>query len=305
MAEYGCPDGEVNCPGPDRQNRVDEVRDLLARHLPARNVRTIARLGEGLDNVAWEVDGELIVRQSKEPDRASRHRRAEREEHVLRIVAQISPLPVPEVVFADAEAGVLVYGRLPGVPLSESAVRDLGRPATALGRFAGTLHRASLDELEQVVDRDDYPLRDWREDAERDYHGLRECLPSAGRTLVEHFLARMPPPASPRVTFCHNDLGSEHVLVDTASAAITGIIDWTDAAIADPARDLALIYRDLGPRFLDVALTAYGSKFDEVDRERATFYARCKLLEDIAYGLRTGRQRYAEAGLSRLIRTFT
>jgi hypothetical protein len=38
----------------------------------------------------------------------------------------------------------------------------------------------------------------------------------------------------------------EHVLVDVEANAVTGIIDWTDAAIADPARDLALIYRDFG-----------------------------------------------------------
>ncbi len=113
MAECGCLDGAGNRPDPDRHERVDAVHELLARHLPARDVRTVTRLGEGLDNVAWDVDGELIVRQSKEADRASRHRGVEREERVLGIVARISPLPVPEVVFTDAEAGVLAYGRLP------------------------------------------------------------------------------------------------------------------------------------------------------------------------------------------------
>ncbi len=38
---------------------------------------------------------------------------------------------------------------------------------------------------------------------------------------------------------------------------------------------------------------------------RAVFYARCKLIEDIAYGVHTpGAGRYAEAGLARLVRTF-
>jgi hypothetical protein len=41
------------------------------------------------------------------------------------------------------------------------------------------------------------------------------------------------------------------------------------------------------------------------DRERAVFYARCKLLEDVAYGLRTpGARCYAEAGLVHLDRSF-
>jgi aminoglycoside phosphotransferase (APT) family kinase protein len=34
--------------------------------------------------------------------------------------------------------------------------------------------------------------------------------------------------------------------VDVEVSRITGIIDYTEAAITDPARDLALIYRDLG-----------------------------------------------------------
>lgn len=89
------------------------------------------------------------------------------------------------------------------------------------------------------------------------------------------------------------------------TATITGVIDWTDAAITDPARDFALVYRDLGPGACRLALAHYENPFDDADRERATFYARCKLVEDLAHGLRTpGEERYAEAGLSHLDRTF-
>jgi hypothetical protein len=97
----------------------------------------------------------------------------------------------------------------------------------------------------------------------------------------------------------------EHVLVDVEANAVTGIIDWTDAAIADPARDLALIYRDLGPEACKLVLAHYEGSFGDADRERAVFYARCKLIEDLAYGLGTpGARRYAEVGLSHLARTF-
>lgn len=106
------------------------------------------------------------------------------------------------------------------------------------------------------------------------------------------------------MAFCHNDLGTEHILVEPRSDTISGVIDWTDAAIADPVVDLALIYRDLGPEVLDLTLESYGGRFDDVDRERAVFYAGCSLLEDIAYGVRTGADRYLEAGLAHLGRTF-
>jgi aminoglycoside phosphotransferase (APT) family kinase protein len=130
-------------------------------------------------------------------------------------------------------------------------------------------------------------------------------LPVAARCQVEGFLGHTLPEEPRAEAFCHNDLGAEHVLVDVGASAITGIIDWTDAAISDPTRDLAPIYRDLGPEVFERTLAHYGGRFDDADCERAVFYARCKLLEDVAYGLSTPvARRYAEAGLARLDRTF-
>jgi 2-haloacid dehalogenase len=74
---------------------------------------------------------------------------------------------------------------------------------------------------------------------------------------VEAFLTAPPPHRSGTLVFCHNDLGIEHILIAPATGTITGVIDWGDAALADPARDFGLLYRDLGPAALATALTAY------------------------------------------------
>jgi aminoglycoside phosphotransferase (APT) family kinase protein len=284
---------------------VDEIGALLARHLPGYEVRSVRALGEGLDNTAYEANGELIVRISKESDTLRRAESTRREADSLAAVAEYSTLPVPEPVFSDPEAGAIVYHRLPGVALMNRPAADPARLAPALGRFLGCLHRTSPEEVEHLVERDAYPLPAWLRDAERDYGEIAERVPAADRSLVEDFLGRTPP-EGPRVeAFCHKDLGAEHVLVDARSGEITGIIDWTDAAITDPARDLALIYRDLGPEVFERTLDHYEGFFGEADRERTVFYARCKLIEDVAYGFGTpGARRYAEAGLSRLARTF-
>jgi aminoglycoside phosphotransferase (APT) family kinase protein len=282
-----------------------EIRALLDCHLPGYGVRTVAGLGGGTDNAAYEVNGELVVRASKEADPRRRSESIRREAELLVAVAGFSTLPVPEPVFADAEAGVLAYFKLPGLPLMDQRVEEPARLAPALGGFVGHLHRAPLGKIEPLVGRDFYPLVAWREDAERDFRRIAGRVPAADRRLVENFLGRTPPAEPRAAAFCHNDLGAEHVLADARTGAVTGVIDWADAAIADPARDLALILRDLGPEAFDLALAHYGYRFDEADRERAAFYARCKLLENIAYGLNTpGAARYAEAGLAHLTRTF-
>jgi aminoglycoside phosphotransferase (APT) family kinase protein len=284
---------------------TDEIRALLARHMPGYEIMSVTGLGEGLDNAAYEVNGELIVRASKEPDPALRTVATRREADLLAAVGRVSALPVPEPVFADAEAGVIAYSRLPGLPLMDHPVADPACLAPALGRFLGRLHQTPLGEVERLVEWDNYPLSAWLEDAERDYGEITGHLPAASRRLIEDFLGRTPPAEPCALAFCHNDLGAEHVLVDAETNAVTGVIDWTDAAIADPARDLALVYRDLGLEVFEATLAHYGAHFDEAGRERAAFYARCKLLEDVAYGLATsGARRYAEAGLARLARTF-
>jgi aminoglycoside phosphotransferase (APT) family kinase protein len=285
---------------------IDEIRDLLSRRLPGYEVGSVAKLGEGLDNAAYEVNGELIVRVSREPAPDRRSASTRREADLLAAVHEFSPLPVPEPIFADAEAGVLAYFKLPGIPLMEHPVADPAKLAPALGGFVGRLHRTPVGKVEALVGRDFDPPAAWREDAERDYGEIEGHLSAAARRLVSDFLGRTPPAAPRAAAFCHNDLGAEHVLVDVGASAVTGIIDWTDAAIADPARDLALIYRDLGAEVFELTLAHYdGGRFDEADRERAVFYARCKLLEDVAYGLSSpGAFRYAETGLAHLARTF-
>jgi aminoglycoside phosphotransferase (APT) family kinase protein len=94
------------------------------------------------------------------------------------------------------------------------------------------------------------------------------------------------------------------VLVDPATGAVTGIIDWSDTALVDPARDLGLILRDLGDDGLEPALAATWAGPDDGLRARAAFYARCGLLEDLAHGVGTGQGAYTRKSLTALARLF-
>ena len=82
-------------------------------------------------------------------------------------------------------------------------------------------------------------------------------MPVAYRRPVEAFLEAPPPAGRWAPVFSHNDLGIEHVLVDPGTWTVTGVIDWSDAAIVDPAVDFGLLYRDLGPAATHAALGSY------------------------------------------------
>ncbi len=301
--------------------RVTEVTEriirLLARHLPGYEVRTVERLGEGQDNAAYEVNGELVIRQSKigdsalhddsalHGDSASRAEAVKREAALLVAVSELSPLPVPQPIFVDEEAGVLAYRKLPGRPLNLHPAREPTRLAAPLGDFLSRLHAAPVQRMEAFVPRDTYPMSELLEEAEGHYRDIVAHVPPAARPMVEDFLGTAAPAEPGVLTFCHNDLGSEHLLVDVEASTVTGVIDWTDAAIADPAYDLALVYRDLGPEVYGRTLAHYQGRHDDADHERVLFYARCALLEDVAYGLCSGVRSYADAGLAHLGRTFS
>ncbi len=275
---------------------VEEVRDLLSSHLPAGPTGPVAVLGEGLDNAAFAVDG-LVVRFAKEPDAAERAAAVVREARVLAVAARVSPVPVPVPVLALPDRGCLAYRRLPGVPLIE--VRDRADPiavAEVLADLLRALHAVPLADVDDVLAADDEPLAAWRADAVEQYADAREHVPDRYRPAIEEFLAAAPPPAADTTVFSHNDLGIEHVLVDPATGTVSGVIDWTDAGLVDPAADCGRVLRDLGPAALYVVLAGRGGGL----RDRAGFYARCGVLEDLAHGLRTGQPSYVDKSIDAL-----
>lgn len=269
----------------------ERVLEVLAEHLPSYRADRVVLLGEGQDNVAFEVNGELVVRFAKAPDPVE----TEREARLLAKVAEFSPIPVPTPVFSVPETGCLAYARVPGTTLLWLAEPPAAKIGTVLGGYLAALHAVPVERMADVVAADDDPPARWLAEAAELY--APATIPSVHRGPVEEFLGTAPPPVHSGLVFSHNDLGTEHVLVDPREWTVTGVIDWTDAALVDPAYDFGLLYRDLGPAALDAALDAYGT---DALRDRAVFYGRCTVLEDLAYGLGAGKSAYVEKSLTAL-----
>jgi aminoglycoside phosphotransferase (APT) family kinase protein len=279
---------------------IEDVHAVVTAHLPDYRIDSVIQVGEGLDNVVYEVNAELIMRFSKEPDPT----RITNEARLLAAVADVSPLPVPEPAFTSAEQGWLAYLKLPGVPLldmprDQRSHNDTSIAAT-LGELLAALHAQPVDRWIDLVDIDDHSLAEWRRAAAQTCATVAELMPAAFRRPVETFLDATPPHDGYAPVLSHNDLGIEHVLVDPVTWAVTGIIDWSDAAIVDPAYDFGLLYRDLGPAALRAAIRRYHSDANDVAAlsERAAFYARCSVFEDLAYGVETGRGKYVDKCLA-------
>jgi hypothetical protein len=162
-------------------------REIVARIralLGSSRAHSVVAVGEGSDHWAFDVDGLFIARARKHraDDDASG---IDREVALLDIVARVSPVPVPQVVASEPEAGLMVYRRL----------------------------------------------------------------------------------------------------------------------LADPANDVGRLVRDFGFAVGHTVLRRIGG--DEIMLARATFHARCSLLEDLAYGVHTSRPQYVSHALARFSETFS
>jgi len=274
-----------------------------------RDHPTLARapltlLGSGTDHLAFAV-GDHIIRVPRTPDAAHRGL-AER-----RLTAQLAarlPLPVPVVDLVGAAAPGLPHGfaghpRVPGSPA-------LGRPlpparrrplAAALGGFLRRLH-ATPRALARAagVPPDDDPGRDeWAAQALADLRSARDDrhISAAAARAIERLLERRPV-APGRRCLVHGDFAAEHVLL-AADGAASGVIDWSDAMLGDPALDLAGLVHWGGPAMLAEALPAYGP-CPAATRARARWFATCRALADLTFGRETARPEYLRAGLDAL-----
>jgi aminoglycoside phosphotransferase (APT) family kinase protein len=278
-------------------NAADRERILsFAARVEAVAPQTpVALLGEGLDHAVYSVGETLLVRLAFEPDAGA----TDRDAQLLRLIAARSPLPVPVPELADDAAGCLVYRRLPGVPLLGVARPERARIAEAqahrLAQFLVALHGTPADAVDGLIERDDTPLDAYVEEARATYATHAAHVPASAREPVEALLAA-PPPAGPAAPcLCHADLGAEHLLADPSTATLTGVIDWSDAAVTDPALDLGRLLRDVGDTALAAILLHAAGAYAEDDGvgDRARTYAVCTALEDLAFGVEHDRPAYA------------
>jgi aminoglycoside phosphotransferase (APT) family kinase protein len=128
---------------------------------------------------------------------------------------------------------------------------------------------------------------------------LREAVASRGDE-IEHALggrrwrAFQPlvdmelPAASEQDCFRHADLGVGHLLLDRDTRAVTGVIDWADSNLGDPAVDFAGLEIFVGAEFVDRMLDAYAptdvmrfrARIRQLSKRTAAIWAVETLLRD-------------------------
>ena len=267
-------------------------------------------LNEGCDSSAFVINNAWVFRF---PKRAEIDQQLLIETRMLSVLEERSPLPVPAFRFHGRPSSqfpfhFVGYARLPGMPgirLDPERV-PFDAVAVTLGRFLTWLHAVPLDVPESLgVPR--YPLEmlldEIGPEALDDFEFVASVAPDAPLDEWRAFLIARSGTGSllrPAAALVHNDFAAEHLLLDPASYDVTGVVDWSDAAIGHPVADLAGVFHWGGEHFMNAVLQSYAGAVDATFIAWARYLAACRGAGDVAFGVLHNRREYVRAGLRAL-----
>jgi aminoglycoside 2''-phosphotransferase len=222
-----------------------------------------------------------------------------------RIATRLSlPIPVPAFENLHPTRGnhtFFGYQKLPGEPMWIATMATLDEPAR--NRIADQLAQF-LMELHAIPATDagvDLPVYDTHAGWSKMLDDFRQHLfphmrPDARDEVTRSFEAAFNDPLQFSYTpaLRHGDFGGSNILIDPERGEVTGIIDFDDLGLGDPAVDAAAILATDEALFERMCLTYLALAHD---RRRAAFYASTFALQEALYGVLAGDEEAFESGI--------
>jgi aminoglycoside phosphotransferase (APT) family kinase protein len=284
---------------------LDEERCRRAIHeaFPALDLQSVRYFSAGWDYELWEINDELLFRFPMREECAEALRV---ESRLLAALAEYLSLAVPRPAYvsdgvASFQQPFFAYRKLPGVPLSEADLSENALSSTGqqIGRFLRELHSFPKEQA-AALGVLAYSAESWRA-FYVDFHAqcdrrVNPLLAASERERVADFWSgfldddrnfRFAP------SLVHADLGPSHILVDPETGEVSGVIDFGDARVGDPAIDIVGLLR-----VESAVLAGYGDRADETFRRRARVYWQIGPFHEVLYGLDIDKREHIDAGLA-------
>lgn len=283
--------------------------EAIASNFPDFQVASIEVAGEGMDNLALDVNGEYIFRFPK-LKKASDH---------LELEATVLPelqrslavrIPSPEFVGTDPRTGFTFsgYRRIDGIALEPEVLLDLdvvvqNSLAEQIARFVKQLHSFPVDRAAELG----VSTNDFEADYSGDLAPIRELvlprLNAAERGYVERLYRDYLDEQGNfeyRPTLIHADLSPDHIIYDPETQEIAGIIDFSDIEIGDPDYELQWLYANYGDRFLQTYLDVNPHPFPDKLIKKLLFFYRANAVIDVLIGFDRDDSEIVESSLALL-----
>jgi aminoglycoside phosphotransferase (APT) family kinase protein len=268
---------------PDRKLTIDMAAEVVRSSLPSIAWRGLRFLGAGWEFDAYLTSDGWVVRFPRRQEMAELFTR---ERPVHRLVAKHLPsgIAVPVVEFLGEPAAgfpykVAAHRYIKGVDVDLVEDRLLPVLAPQIGAALSAIHSAPLDPVRElnlpVATDDDLGGREWLRRGLESFSQIPNRDPILEQAVRWVGQAEIPTGAfDGELRLIHQDLSPEHLLADPQTGRLTGIIDWTDAMLGDPARDFVFLVGWRGWPFTEGVLRHYQVPLDPGFRDRLSFMAR-------------------------------
>ncbi|MHA2025754.1 MAG: phosphotransferase family protein [Candidatus Thorarchaeota archaeon] len=188
-------------------------------------------------------------------------------------------IPSPEFVDAESDPPFMAYRMIPGVSLSrpfdstnDDQQQFLGKQ---VGKFLSQLHVVDGSSLGIGSD-GSYRPEESRSEFQKVFDKVQDAIfPKLSKTEIEWTEELFHDFLDPDENFefepvlIHGDFDTSNILVDTETYSVTGIIDFEETRVYDPAADF--VFMSEGVDFLTSLLNAYSGKKDSRLGERVIF----------------------------------
>ncbi len=296
---------------------VQHTRRVIETCFPQFCISHVAFLAEGWGSVAWEINGTHVFRFAKRPAVLPG---LLKEMRLLPLLGPSLPLEIPHFEYTWTGGcgyeGIFVgYRKIPGRSLTaelwagatEQVLLEDGSGSSPLarqiGEFLSALHCFPLGRAVTAGIPDCRGLL-WRTRYRDLYRTVREQVfpllsPSEQSEIATGWQGFLEDDTNFRFApaLIHGDLAAEHILFDPRRGCITGVIDWEDALIGDPALDFTGLLAELGSGAVAQVLAAYDGPADSALVTRAGFYVTLAPFYEVLFGLETGLSEHVSGGL--------
>ncbi|WP_421385312.1 aminoglycoside phosphotransferase family protein [Bacillus salacetis] len=272
--------------------KADHLIEIVNKTHPDITISDVKFKTNGWDNDIIILNNEVVFRFPKSEGVASK---VKDEMNLTRQLALKNPLlqiPRYEPVFLHGEFKGVKYEYLNGETVSDSDHNYLlnQQNANLLGDFLTKLHSIDLSMLRGTNIVTVHTQEYW-EDL---YHSVvKYIFPNLKipqrvdiQNLFENFLNSSTFSTYNKVLI-HGDLTTSNMLFQKEKQLVSGIIDFTDAQVGDPAFDFAGFYWSFGPDFTREVVSHYQTEDSESIFKRVQcFYGLQPIFHNLLYAVR-------------------